>query len=296
MKRNVVRDLNGSKCLIVHGEWNTETEKYMAENEDISEVEMRPSLGCQARDLKNLLRYSKRIKKLLVIADSVSNGSLLEEFLNLELLHFNAISDQKINFEKLQNMNRCLLQWTPKMKSISLAKSLKELILIGYRQKNVEDLSKLSLLKSLSLHSTSIKTLSGISELTELEELSVLGARSLESVEDITSCNNLISLELGSCTKVDITEALFEVISLCRLKLENCGTIASLKGIERLTHLSTLDFSGNTNISDGDMSPLLASKTLKSISYQNRKHYSHRLKALLSIKFPDAVWVKALPN
>ena len=54
------------------------------------------------------------------------------------------------------------------------------------------------------------------------------------------------------------------------------GNIESIKGIEELKELSIFLFYESTNIIDGDISPVFKLANLSKISYQNRKHYSHK--------------------
>lgn len=86
----------------------------------------------------------------------------------------------------------------------------------------------------------------------------------------------LEELEIQRCKGITAISEVFKLGKLKRLLLIDLGGIASIGGIENLTELEEFLFYESTNIVDGDLSPITRLKKLSKISYQNRKHYSHR--------------------
>ena len=70
-----------------------------------------------------------------------------------------------------------------------------------------------------------------------------------------------------------------EVGFLGSLGLDNMGDIQSLKPLAQLSQLHRVTFVESTNILDGDLSPLVGLPSLELVSFQNRRHYSHRREA-----------------
>jgi hypothetical protein len=153
---------------------------------------------------------------------------------------------------------------------------LKSLGLNNYKKKSSYAFSNLKRLKQLALLNSSLEDLSGIYELGEVTSLKIARLRKLSSVAGIAALKNLELLEIHTCKGID---SISEVFSLDRLKilfLVNMATIDTLQGLEKLTELEEFIFYESTNIADGDLSPILSLKNLKKISFQNRRHYSHR--------------------
>ena len=95
---------------------------------------------------------------------------------------------------------------------------------------------------------------------------------SLAGIEELA---NLEELDINTCRVGSIEEVGF-LLGLKRLHLTNDGDIKSLKPLEILNGLEWVTFVQSTNIIDGDLSPLLRQKNLARVSFQNRRHYSHR--------------------
>jgi hypothetical protein len=57
------------------------------------------------------------------------------------------------------------------------------------------------------------------------------------------------------------------------LRLNECGEIEDLEFLYDFPHLIDFRFV-NTNVRSGDLSPLLKHKTLKSVGFMDKRHYS----------------------
>ena len=103
----------------------------------------------------------------------------------------------------------------------------------------------------------------------------------LTSLKGIETLANLEELEIHTCRGIGSIEEVGSLSHLQKLHLDNDGDIESLKPLEKLNSLVSLSFYESTNILDGDLSPLLHhQKSLSRVSFQNRRHYSHRREEL----------------
>lgn len=127
-----------------------------------------------------------------------------------------------------------------------------------------------------------------------------IGGRRLEHLNGIQSMKSLSSLTIGYASKVYDISPIASLPNLKTLHVERCKNMkdfSPLKGnnvIEKLTidQVESLDFVPQMqslyaikffNCIDGDLRPLLESRTLKDIFfYPNKKHYTHTLEQLIT--------------
>jgi protein phosphatase 1 regulatory subunit 7 len=79
------------------------------------------------------------------------------------------------------------------------------------------------------------------------------------------------TLHIETCSSIQDFAALAKCKSLRRLRYINCGVIGSLAPLRDFKALEEFRFV-KTNVLDGDMTPLMS---LKSIGFENKRHYSH---------------------
>jgi Leucine-rich repeat (LRR) protein len=121
-----------------------------------------------------------------------------------------------------------------------------------------------------------VKGLQGLSDLKELRSLRLANLKRLTSLTGIEGLANLEELEIHTCRAVGSIEEVSSLLRLQKLFLNNDGDIESLSPLKKLHLLEAMTFSESTNILDGDLTPLLRQKHLARISFQNRRHYSHK--------------------
>jgi hypothetical protein len=68
---------------------------------------------------------------------------------------------------------------------------------------------------------------------------------------------------------------LCELVQLEVLLINDGGNINSVKPLTNLTELKRVSFAGNTNILDGDLTPLTRLPKLTYLMFVPRKHYTH---------------------
>lgn len=129
---------------------------------------------------------------------------------------------------------------------------------------------------ALEITHTNIESLDGIGAMEDLLKLSISYAPKLQSWEGLTSlADSLRALEIDHAKKIRELEKVACFGELRELRLVHCSRLKSLsilRGLRKLRWLSVAD----TDIDDGDFSPLLLLPELISVGMTNKKHYSHR--------------------
>src|SRR5437879_3090775 len=109
-----------------------------------------------------------------------------------------------------------------------------------------------------------------------LRSVRLVNLMRLTSLSGIEGLANLEELEIHTCRAIATIDEVGSLSALKKLHLNNDGDIESLKPLEKLSGLESVLFYESTNIRDGDLSPLLRQKNLARVSFQNRRHYTHR--------------------
>ena len=121
-----------------------------------------------------------------------------------------------------------------------------------------------------------VNNLHGLSPLKHLKYLRLANLRRLTSLAGIEGLAALEELNIDTCRAIGSIDEIGSLSRLRKLHLSNAGEIESLKPLEKLSGLEWVTFVESTNIRDGDLSPLVHQKNLSRVSFQNRRHYSHR--------------------
>ena len=211
-----------------------------------------------------------------IIDFTINDISHIHELHFLRSLGVTTYCNTEIDFTQFPRLEDCSLEWRTKAKSLFSCKTLKHLFLNRYSGKDTSEFSQLTGLKSLSIANAPVQTLNGLSPLKKLTYLGLYNLRKLESLAGIEALINLETLEVNGCRSLRTIEAVKNLIHLRKLELCSDGDIPSLKPLESLAKLNSFFFYESTNITDGDLSSLTKLPHLSKVSFQNRKHYSHR--------------------
>jgi hypothetical protein len=147
--------------------------------------------------------------------------------------------------------------------------------------------SKTALYLSLNLGGT--KSLEGVGHLSSLRRLEVEYCMKLESDRGLSAvAETLRHLHVNTCSKFKMGSDLLSLKRLEVLRLNKCGDIEDLDFLHNFPNLMDFRFV-NTNIKSGDLSPLLAHKTLRSVGFLNKRRYNLKKEAVdagLAAKWP----------
>jgi hypothetical protein len=89
-------------------------------------------------------------------------------------------------------------------------------------------------------------------------------------------CQQLETVELEGCKKIQDISLLGELENIKNLALTDCGEIWSLQSLSKCRFLENISFVGDTVIEDGMLAPLLDIPQLKKMWFADKKHYSHK--------------------
>lgn len=118
--------------------------------------------------------------------------------------------------------------------------------------------------------------LTGLETLRGLKSLRLGNLKRLRSLSAIEQLTNLESLEMHACPLVRSIDQVSHLRQLKKLYLIDDGKIESLAPLSKISGLEEVLFYESTNILDGDLSPLTHQRNLLKVSFQNRRHYSHK--------------------
>jgi hypothetical protein len=237
----------------------------------VKNIEINDSIGVAPYNLRFLERLDF-IEGISIIMFKDLDISPIHNLKNLSLLNLTREFNQTIDFEQFPNLKFCQLTWNSKIKNLDQLKSIETLILTNYKKADLSEFKGLSSLKKLSIIKSSITTVDGLENFQHLEHLELTSLKKLSSLKGIEHFQNLKRLDLESCAVNDI-EPLRNNMNLELLGIHDGKNIQSLNPLKHLSKLQVIYLSGNTNVVDGDMTPLIGRKDA---SFGTRKHYSHK--------------------
>lgn len=139
-----------------------------------------------------------------------------------------------------------------------------------------EILPKSNALLYLELNWANIQDLNGIAKYENLKRLDLHYCVKLQNVFGLSSLKNTIEyLHINQSKKFAITEELCQLKKLKVLCLNSCGAIENLQFLEHFPDLIDFRFV-DTNILDGDLTPILRHSSIRTVSFTNKRHYNFK--------------------
>lgn len=177
-----------------------------------------------------------------------------------------------LDFSMFSYLDELSTDWKPSDVLPSAQSALKRLCLWGFkpRSRNLQSLPAYRRLNYLKLVQGTVESLDGIERLVALKEAEISHLKQLKKISAIGTCE-VETLHIEACSKIVDFASLSKCPKLRLLRYGNCGTLPSLAPLREFKTLEDFRFV-NTNILDGDMSPLL---NLKSTGFMKKRHYSH---------------------
>lgn len=238
----------------------------------IINIEINDALGVIPNNLGFLSDFSF-IEGVSIITSRSIDISALHNLKNLRTLNLSKEFNQVIDFSHFRNLISCQISWNDKIINFGKLRLLEHLILTGYKKNDLSEFEELISLKTLSIIQSTIVTLKGIGNLKFLEQLELVLLKRINSLEGIEQLQRLKKLHFENCPNISDLGLLKDLHDLEVLLIHDGKNIQSLKPLKNLYKLKTIYLPGNTNIVDGDMSPLIGRVDA---SFGTRKHYSHK--------------------
>jgi protein phosphatase 1 regulatory subunit 7 len=151
------------------------------------------------------------------------------------------------------------------------------------RSADLSDIANVTRLESLDIVETDISSLGGVETLADLRYLEIAYAPKLTKLDALSVGDCGIREISFECVKnVSSYKPIASLPDLRRLKLFSCAPIPDLrwtKGMNRLDFFSFVE----TNVEDGDLSPLLDLPRLQYVGTMDKKHYNYKFAKLNEI-------------
>jgi hypothetical protein len=263
----------GTRAVITT-HWNHDIQAQLLK-EEIAELELNDGKGWRGDNL-SFLGYFSNLSALTVIDLTIKSIEPIHALHRLRTLDILTYCRTEIRFDQFPNLTECGIEWRDKATSLFDCRGLRKLYINRFNGRDLRQFEKLTNLESLAILGASIISLEGLGVLHDLRSLRLGDLRKLKSLKGIDKLAKLEKLEVNTCPKIPSISELSELFSLRELHLNNLGNIQTLEPIRRLRNLEWVTFYESTNVLDGDLSPLVALPKLMKISFQNRRHYSHR--------------------
>ncbi len=172
--------------------------------------------------------------------------------------------------------------WHADHRNLEKCRELRRLQLWQFNPRSLDlsDLANITRLESLELVQTNIKTLAAVATLEDLRYLEVAYAPKLESLSALAiGGSGIRELSLAKAKKIEAYDPIASIGHLRRLKLSSCAPMQNLKWSAGLAKLDFFSFV-ETNVVDGDLSPLLSLPKLRYVGTMDKKHYNYKMQRL----------------
>lgn len=150
-----------------------------------------------------------------------------------------------------------------------------------------DPLSKSDKLLYLEMNWANFKDLSGIERYSNLKRLELHYCLKLENDKGISSLKDSLGfLHINQSKKFISSSELLELKKLRVLSLNACAPIDNLRFLSNFPNLIDFRFV-DTNILDGDLTPIIEHPTIRTVGFLNKRHYNFtdkELKAKLELK------------
>ncbi|WP_391557058.1 hypothetical protein [Robertmurraya sp.] len=161
-----------------------------------------------------------------------------------------------------------------KLKEMPL-QDIKYLILWHYKKNILGNFTDIpENLLYLELNWSNMQDFAGIEKLNQIKRLELHYCTKLQSDYGLSKvADTLEHLHINQSKKLIPTEELFLLKNLRVLCLNSCGNLESLSFLNQFPNLIDFRFV-DTNVLDGDLSPILEHPTIKSVGFLNKRHYN----------------------
>lgn len=263
----------GTKAIL-RTEWK---ESYFRELNDknIKELELNDGKGWTGDNVDFLILFPNLLS-LTIIDFRIKSIASIHLLKKLKEIHLSTYSNEPIDFLSFPELLECSFEWINDSDSLFAVPNLRKLFLNSFKKGNIDMLSELINLEQFSLLNSPVDNLRCLTKLVKLKELKLANLNKIISLDGIEQLDQLETLELYKCKKLFDISQIWKLKKLKNLFLLDIGNISSIKSITGLTELEKFIFYESTNISDGDLSPLFKLQNLSKVSFQNRRHYSHK--------------------
>ena len=261
--------------LVLHGPW-TDAARSIVKKRGIAEIELNRSKGWRGDNVDFMRDVRDSIRGLLLIDRVIDDAHGIRELSLLKRLTLLTYCKTPVDADAMPELERVALEWRTGAKSLLAHANISHLYINKFPYADVSACAAMRSLRSLHLDSPKLQDLTGLDRHANLHSLVVRVARSLECIKALGGCPRLRKLALDECRKITSLDPIGRLAQLRDLSLCDLGRIETVSWAGSLTRLEKLMFYGSTLVADGDLSSLTELRHLQEVSFQNRRHYSHR--------------------
>ena len=215
--------------------------------------------------------------KVLLINDA--DGINLAAIASLSGLKRLSISENNtpITLGSFPQLEEFSCEWHKAINLMEAPQSVCRLSLRKYQppKKNLSQLPGLTGLDALALTQGNLTSLEGLCKFPSLTSLDMAYMRSLSDIGALSECGSrLEALLLMNCPRIEY-DLLSTLTSLKKLHIHSCAPLASVQFLKYLDQLEEFRFV-DTDVLDGDLTPLLQLDRLKAVGFIDKRHFSHK--------------------
>lgn len=167
--------------------------------------------------------------------------------------------------------------WHPDNSNLNRCQELRQIRAWKFkpRSKDLSDLTGVTRLEQLAVTQSDLTSLAGVEALEDLRYLDVAYVPKLESLTALSKCGvGIRELDITNARNVRNYKPIASLQKLRNLRISYSAPMKNLKWTAGLNNLDSFSFV-DTNVEDGDLSPLLKLPKLRYVGSMNKKHYSH---------------------
>jgi hypothetical protein len=260
--------------VTVTGPWTPAIAEYMR-REGVRELYLNHARGWSGTTL-DFLETVPELIAFSILDFSIKDVTPIHRLTTLRSLEVSTYCNTKVDFHRFPELDRCVFYWRSGSESLFECDALRWLFLHRYDGSSSEPFARFALLQELSIANSELREVEHLATLRNLKFLGLYNLKRLTSLHGLEKLEQLEALEVNGCKAIGRIDEVAALIHLRRLQLNDDGRIASLKPLRWGEDLEEVLFYESTNITDGDLTPLTALPRLQRISFQNRRHYSHK--------------------
>ncbi len=256
------------------GPWSPSIGDYLRQ-EGVLELYLNHARGWTGGNL-DFLKTPPQLVAFSIVDLTIADISPIHHLSELRALEISTYCATAVNFAQFSQLERCVFFWREGSSSLFDSSTLRSLFLHRYSGQQSKPFGKLATLHELSVANGELCEIESLGHLEELRLLGLYNLRKLTSLEGIQLLRRLETLEINGCKQIRRIDELSSLVQLKRLHLNDDDKIESLAPLSNLIGLEEVLFYESTSVTDGDLFPVARLPRLQRISFQNRRHYSHK--------------------